>query len=173
MTPQFVCQTCGNFLQQDPSLETIDDQNMKPIGKGVAIRIERLITRSVFSFQRNDVWWPVQWIAAGWCTYRRWSKHHFIVHFQTDGGFVIRKSLGRKRLWVCACSHPSHIFCFFFLLYNVTRSQSSLDSANGFAVVPSDPMHKDHEQKSMREYRNDVNVSESVCSSTLTISLFV
>lgn len=33
MLPQFVCQTCGNFLQQDPSLETIDDQIMKPIGK--------------------------------------------------------------------------------------------------------------------------------------------
>jgi hypothetical protein len=30
--PQFVCQTCGSFLQQDPSLDTIDDQLTKPIG---------------------------------------------------------------------------------------------------------------------------------------------
>ena len=30
-TPQFVCQSCGNFLQHDSSLETIDDQIMKPI----------------------------------------------------------------------------------------------------------------------------------------------
>jgi hypothetical protein len=30
--PQFACQVCGNFLQQDSSLETIDDQITKPIG---------------------------------------------------------------------------------------------------------------------------------------------
>jgi hypothetical protein len=30
--PQFACQVCGNFLQQDSSLETIDDQIIKPIG---------------------------------------------------------------------------------------------------------------------------------------------
>ncbi len=30
--PQFVCQVCGNFLQPDSSLETIDDQITKPIG---------------------------------------------------------------------------------------------------------------------------------------------
>lgn len=31
-SPQFVCQVCGNFLQQDSSLDTIDDQLMKPNG---------------------------------------------------------------------------------------------------------------------------------------------
>ena len=30
--PQFVCQVCGSFLQQDSSLDTIDDQITKPIG---------------------------------------------------------------------------------------------------------------------------------------------
>lgn len=30
--PQFACQSCGLFLQQDPSLETIDDQMTKNIG---------------------------------------------------------------------------------------------------------------------------------------------
>ena len=30
--PQFVCQSCGNFLQQDSSLETLDDQITKPTG---------------------------------------------------------------------------------------------------------------------------------------------
>ncbi len=30
--PQFACQSCGTFLQQDSSLETIDDQIAKPIG---------------------------------------------------------------------------------------------------------------------------------------------
>lgn len=29
--PQFVCQSCGTFLTQDPSLETLDDQITKPI----------------------------------------------------------------------------------------------------------------------------------------------
>ena len=40
------------------------------------------------------------------------------------------------------------------------RSQSSLDSTNGFAFVAHD-MNKDLEQKTMREYRNDLNVSEN------------
>lgn len=30
--PQFVCQSCGTYLTQDPSLETIDDQITKPLG---------------------------------------------------------------------------------------------------------------------------------------------
>jgi hypothetical protein len=33
VTPQFVCQVCGNFLQCDSSLDNIDEQIMKPIGK--------------------------------------------------------------------------------------------------------------------------------------------
>jgi hypothetical protein len=37
------------------------------------------------------------------------------------------------------------------------RSQSSLDSTNGFAFVAHD-LNKDLEQKSIREYRNDINV---------------
>ena len=40
------------------------------------------------------------------------------------------------------------------------RSQSSLDSTNGFAFVAHD-LNKDIEQKSMREYRNDVNVKQN------------
>ncbi len=36
--PQFACQVCGSFLQQDSSLETIDDQITKPInGKWISI----------------------------------------------------------------------------------------------------------------------------------------
>ena len=31
-SPQFACQSCGLFLQQDPSLDTIDDQMTKNIG---------------------------------------------------------------------------------------------------------------------------------------------
>ena len=40
VTPQFVCQVCGNFLEQDASLNTIDDQIMKPIGK-ISLRFPR------------------------------------------------------------------------------------------------------------------------------------
>lgn len=50
-----------------------------------------------------------------------------------------------------------HSLIYFHL--NFHRSQSSLDSANGFAVVQSESLPKDIEQKSMREFRNDVNVS--------------
>jgi hypothetical protein len=43
------------------------------------------------------------------------------------------------------------------MLISCYRSQSSLDSNNGFAFVAQDS-NKDLEQKTMREYRNDVNV---------------
>lgn len=39
----------------------------------------------------------------------------------------------------------------------MTRSQSSIDSTNGFSFVAHD-LNKEFEQKSMREYRNDINV---------------
>ncbi len=41
----------------------------------------------------------------------------------------------------------------------ILRSQSSLDSTNGFAFVAND-LNKDLEQKTMREYRNDINVKD-------------
>ena len=37
--PQFACQVCGNFLQQDSSLETIDDNMIKPNGNKKKILI--------------------------------------------------------------------------------------------------------------------------------------
>lgn len=62
---------------------------------------------------------------------------------------------------------------FSFNLSNTCRSQSSLDSANGFALVAHD-LNKDLEQKSMREYRNDVNViQQNYClSDCINIFLF-
>lgn len=46
----------------------------------------------------------------------------------------------------------------FPLIY--IRSQSSIDSTNGFAFVPHVPhdVNKDPEQKSMRDLRNDIIV---------------
>ena len=43
----------------------------------------------------------------------------------------------------------------FPLIY--IRSQSSIDSTNGFAFVPHD-VNKDSEQNSMRDLRNDIIV---------------
>ncbi|CAF1642937.1 unnamed protein product [Rotaria magnacalcarata] len=101
--PQFVCQVCGNFLQQDSSLETIDDNMTKPNASSTTIGDE---------------------------------SYNELQQGGSDGTIVIRKTLGRKRL-----------------------SQSSLDSTNGFSFVAHD-LNKDFEQKSMREYRNDVNIHE-------------
>ncbi|UJR25442.1 hypothetical protein I4U23_006789 [Adineta vaga] len=101
--PQFACQVCGNFLQQDSSLETIDDQITKPIASSTTMCDE---------------------------------SYNELQQAGSDGTIVIRKTLGRKRL-----------------------SQSSLDSTNSFAFVAHD-LNKDSEQKSMREYRNDINIHE-------------
>ncbi|CAF3336276.1 unnamed protein product [Rotaria sp. Silwood1] len=101
--PQFVCQVCGGFLQQDSSLDTIDEQMIKPIASSATICDE---------------------------------SYNELQQGGSDGTIVIRKTLGRKRL-----------------------SQSSLDSTNGFAFVAHD-LNKDIEQKSMREYRNDINIHE-------------
>ncbi|CAF1277635.1 unnamed protein product [Rotaria sordida] len=109
--PQFVCQVCGNFLQQDSSLETIDDQMTKPIASSTTICDE---------------------------------SYNELQQGGSDGTIVIRKTLGRKRFG-----------------WSITTSQSSLDSANGFALVPHD-VNKDLEQKSMREYRNDINIHEKL-----------
>ena len=35
--PQFVCQSCGIGLQQDPSLDTLDDQLVKPNGNRILL----------------------------------------------------------------------------------------------------------------------------------------
>ncbi|CAF0729045.1 unnamed protein product [Rotaria sp. Silwood1] len=101
--PQFVCQVCGGFLQQDSSLDTIDEQMIKPIASSATICDE---------------------------------SYNELQQGGSDGTIVIRKTLGRKRL-----------------------SQSSLDSTNGFAFVAHD-LNKDIEQKSMREYRIDINIHE-------------
>lgn len=63
--PQFVCQVCGNFLQQDTSLDTIDDQIMKPIGKIHVHRVLSHIDSNVSSSLRcKSLWWLLQWTTA-------------------------------------------------------------------------------------------------------------
>ena len=54
----------------------------------------------------------------------------------------------------------------------ILRSQSSLDSTNGFAVVASD-LNKDLEHKSMCEYRNDINVKIYFDKEIILLFLFL
>ena len=102
VTPQFVCQTCGNFLQHDSSLETLDEQIIKPISneKNFTLTTSKPFLRLFQHPIPPSVMNPTM----------NCSKAEYVpllIHrcsslalrsFQSDGTIVIRKTLGRKRL---------------------------------------------------------------------------
>ena len=69
---QIACQSCGQFLEQDPSLDTIDDQMKKSIGRlcPCSSPCYFRVCRYSFSIRYSNRWWILQRITA------RRSKSH-------------------------------------------------------------------------------------------------